>query len=90
MVDLGRASAPCSAEEADEILATLKDQYDYQDHPWTPGQTEKRNKVGEALREAASTIIACVPPSADRSVALRKLREAQKDANSAIVHEGKY
>jgi hypothetical protein len=34
-------------------------------------------------------IIETVPPSPDRSVAIRKLREARMDCNSAITFDGK-
>jgi hypothetical protein len=66
----------------------LKDLFVY--HPWTEEQIEKGNKVREALANAAKAIIENVPPSPDRTVALRKIREARMDANSAITHNGKY
>jgi hypothetical protein len=66
----------------------LKDLFVY--HPWTEEQIEKGNKVREALASAAKAIIENVPPSPDRTVALRKIREARMDANSAITHNGKY
>ena len=42
------------------------------------------------LAHAVKIIVANVPESADRSVAIRKIREARMDANSAITHHGKY
>lgn len=44
--------------------------------------------VAEEL--AVKTIVGCVPPSPDRSAAIRKIREARMDCNSAITHGGKY
>jgi hypothetical protein len=68
--------------------AELKDVFDY--HPWTPEQIAKGTTVREALAQAFKAIVENVPPSADRSAALRKIREARMDANSAITHGGKY
>lgn len=89
MVDLSRVSRipPCDVDE-DALNETLADQYAY--HPWTPEKIAAGNIVREALIDAAKAIILNVPPGPDRSVALRKLREARMDANSAITHGGKY
>jgi hypothetical protein len=70
-----------SDEEVADIMAY---------HPWTPEQVADGVKVREALGNAMKVIVASVPPSADRSAALRKLREARMDANSAITHGGRY
>jgi hypothetical protein len=69
-------------------LEDVDDAFQY--HPWTPEQIESGNKVRKALAEAVKTILREVPPSPDRSVAIRKIREARMDANSAITHNGKY
>ncbi len=66
----------------------LKDIFDY--HPWTPEQIESGKKIRETLAQAFKAIIEGCPPSADRTTALRKIREARMDANSAITHGGKY
>lgn len=66
----------------------VKDIFDY--HPWTPEQTAAGTLVREALGAAFKAIVENVPPSPDRTVALRKVREARMDANSAIAHHGKY
>jgi hypothetical protein len=71
-----------------EVSEALKDMFEYQ--PWTIDMQARGRLVREALELAAGVIIANVPPSPDRSVAIRKLREARMDANSAITHEGKY
>ncbi len=80
MTDLNRATT-LSDEEA-------KDLFVY--HPWTEEQIAKGNLVREALAKAAQVVVENVPPSPDRTVALRKIREARMDANSAITHNGKY
>lgn len=66
----------------------VKDVFDY--HPWTPEQIAAGNVVRAALGAAFKAVIENVPPSPDRTVALRKIREARMDANSAITHAGKY
>lgn len=66
----------------------LKNVMDY--HPWTPEKVEKGNKVRAALSEALRVIIETVPPSADRSAAIRKIRDCRMDCNSAITHDGSY
>lgn len=71
-----------------EVEEVLEDQYTY--HPWTDDQREDGEEVRRVLLNAAKTIVAVVPAGPDRSVALRKLREARMDANSAITHGGKY
>ena len=87
VVDLNRFQPKTEAEEliACEII---EDQYTY--HDWEQDQKTAGAIVVEALKTAALVIVTHVPPSADRSAALRKLREARMDANSAISHRGKY
>lgn len=68
--------------------AVIDDMFEY--HPWTPEQIQQGGKVRAALAEAFAVIIENVPASPDRSAALRKIREARMDANSAITHRGKY
>lgn len=72
----------------EQIKSLVDDMFTY--HSWTPEQIEKGKAVREALANAAVVIYENVPASADRSVAIRKLREARMDANSAITHNGKY
>ena len=80
--DIGRARV------VDEIVGkTLDEMFDYR--PWSEQQIDAGLMVRQALRAAAAVIISNVPPCPDRTVALRKLREARMDANSAITH-GKY
>ncbi len=70
------------------VLSNLRDCFEY--HPWDEEQTKIGGLVREALISAAEVILREVPPCPDRSVALRKLREARMDANSAITHRGKF
>jgi hypothetical protein len=82
MPDINRANL------TPEVEAVVDDMFEY--HPWTTEQTENGYRVRVALIAAAKVIIACVPPSPDRTVAIRKLREVRTDCNSAITHGGKY
>ncbi|MES2137023.1 MAG: hypothetical protein V4502_08195 [Pseudomonadota bacterium] len=70
------------------MKASIHDAFEY--HPWTAEQTARGQAVRNALAEAVEVIVANVPPSPDRSAAIRKLREARMDANSAITHNGRY
>ncbi len=83
MVDLNREVEP--SVEAGEII---KDMFLY--HPWDQDQIRRGEQVRDSLMNAVRIIISCVPPSPDRTVAIRKLREARMDCNSAITHGGKY
>lgn len=58
-------------------------------HAPTPEQIPKYHAVREAARAFAEVIVANCPPSADRSDALRKIREAAMTANSAIALDGR-
>lgn len=57
-------------------------------HPWSSEKIAKGQEVRRALGEALRVIINNVPPSADRSAAIRKLRECRMDCNSAITFNG--
>ena len=71
-----------------ELEKTVEDAFSY--HDWSEDQIAAGQRVRNALQLAFLQIIRDVPPGPDRSVALRKLREARMDANSAITHGGKY
>ncbi len=58
-------------------------------HDWNDEQKEASKPVREALVKAFKAIVQHVPPGPDRSSALRKLREAEWAANSAITHGGR-
>lgn len=66
----------------------IEDIFNY--HSWDEEKIQKGTQVKNALKEAYKVILNVVPASPDRSVALRKLREARMDCNSAITHCGKY
>lgn len=59
-------------------------------HVWDDEQKEAGKNVVEALIEAARVALVNVPDCPDRTVGLRKLREARMDFNSAITHRGKF
>lgn len=82
-VDFTRAT-----ELTPEVAQAIEDAFDY--HPWSPLQVEAGKEVRAALAHACKVIVSVVPPGPDRNAALRKIREARMDANSAITHGGKY
>lgn len=71
-----------------EIESIVDDMFEY--HVWDTRKIESGKKVRQALAEAVKVIVEHVPASEDRSTAIRKIREARMDANSAITHGGKY
>jgi hypothetical protein len=71
-----------------ELEAAVDDMFEY--HPWNEEQQRTGKNVREILAHAVKVIVATVPPSPDRTVAIRKIREARMDCNSAITHGGKY
>jgi hypothetical protein len=85
-MDLSRALV--TPDQLDEAEKQIEDVFTY--HAWTPEQITQGNAVRWALQKAFLVILQNVPPSPDRTVALRKLREARMDANSAITHNGRY
>jgi hypothetical protein len=82
-VDLNRAYGPLTEQTSKDIDAV----FEYQ--PWNEEQIAAGKKVREALAAAFKAIVQHVPPGPDRSVALRKLREARMDANSALTFGGR-
>lgn len=71
-----------------EVEAEIRDVFEY--HAWTEDMVAKGKEVRESLIEAVKVIVRNVPPGPDRDVAIRKIREARMDCNSAITHAGKY
>jgi hypothetical protein len=72
----------------DEVSAAVDDAFEY--HKWTVEQVQAGKLIRQALATAVKAIIAGAPPGPDRTVAIRKVREARMDANSAISHNGRY
>ena len=72
----------------DDTAAVVDDMFTY--HPWTAEQIVTGHRVRTILADAVKQIIHDVPPCPDRSAAIRKLREARMDCNSAIAHGGRY
>ena len=77
-----------ATELTPEVEKQVADAFDY--HAWTPAQINAGAIVRKALVAAVSAIIVNVPPGPDRTVAIRKLREAKMDACSAITNGGVY
>jgi hypothetical protein len=75
-------------EVTNEVVDTAKDMFEY--HPWDDQQNLHGALIRKALQDAFLVILVNAPPCPDRSAALRKLREARMDCNSAITHSGKY
>lgn len=71
-----------------EVADAIKDAFEY--HPWDEDKIKCGAAVREALIGAVKVIIMYVPAGPDRTVAIRKIREARMDCNSAITHGGKY
>lgn len=71
-----------------EVVHQIEDAFEY--HAWSPEMVDRGKAVRQALIRAIMVIIENVPPGPDRSVAIRKIREARMDSNSAITHNGKY
>lgn len=83
MVDFNKTSL------VDEgIMAEVDALFEYQ--PWDEKQILCGKQIRKCLADTFIQILACVPPCDDRSAALRKIREARMDCNSAITHKGKY
>lgn len=57
---------------------------------WDQDMVDRGTLVRVALANAVKVMVENVPPCPDRSTAIRKIREARMDANSAITHAGKY
>jgi hypothetical protein len=83
MVDFTRAT-----QLDTEVEAAIDDAFEY--HKWNGDQVTHGAVIRKALADAVKAIVAGAPPCPDRSAAIRKLREARMDANSAITHGGKY
>ena len=65
----------------------LEKLFSYQ--PLTPEMQEHFEAVAKACEHAARVIVAHVPPSADRTLAIQHLVDARMRANSAIALDGR-
>lgn len=77
-----------ATEVTPEVAAAIDDAFVY--HAWDAEMVRRGSLVREALSNAVKVIVANVPAGPDRTVAIRKVREARMDANSAITHKGRY
>jgi len=82
-VDFTRAT-----EVTPAVAQAIEDAFEY--HPWDEGQQSAGGLVRRVLADAVKIIVQYVPLGPDRTVAIRKIREARMDCNSAITHAGKY
>ena len=72
-----------------EVEAAIDDAFAYR--KWAAAaQVASGKRVVQALASAVKVIISDVPPCPDRTVAIRKIREARMDCKSAITHGGQY
>lgn len=71
-----------------EVAQAIDDAFDY--HEWDERKINQGRAVRAALAEAVKVIVENVPPCPDRTTAIRKIREARMDANSAITHDGRW
>jgi len=77
-----------ATELTPEVDKAIEDVFEY--HKWSDEQCIRGGLVRKVLADAVRMIVAQVPAGPDRTVALRKIREARMDCNSAITHGGKY
>jgi len=57
-------------------------------HDPSEDQVDRYNEIREKAKELARVILALCPPCADRSAAIRKVREAVMTANASIALHG--
>lgn len=58
-------------------------------HPPTNAQVERYQRIRDEGHRFAAIITALIPPCADRTAAIRKVREAVMTANAAIACGGR-
>jgi len=66
-----------------EILTEL-----FKYHPPTPEQLPKYAAINQAAKNLAEVILQNCPPSADRSAAIRLIRDARMTANASVALNG--
>jgi hypothetical protein len=57
-------------------------------HPPTPGTLPKFQAINQAAKNFAEVVLQNCPSSADRSAAIRLIRDARMTANAAIALNG--
>jgi len=77
-----------ATELTPEVIDSIEDAFEY--HSWGQDEVVRGKLVRHALADAVKAIVANVPPCPDRCAAIRKIREARMDSNSAITHKGRY
>jgi len=71
--------------EAEKVW--LRDVFHY--HTPSEAQLQQYIRIRDGAGDFARVVMLTCPPSADRSAALRKIREAVMTANASIALEGK-
>jgi hypothetical protein len=72
-----------------QARATIEDIFRHRS--WDNQQQDAAaQQVHDILAQAAGIVVGNVPPSPDRTVALRQLRECAMNCDSAILNGGKY
>lgn len=77
-----------ATELTPEVAAAIDDAFEY--HAWGAEEVRKGALVRGALANAVKMIVDNIPPGPDRTVAIRKVREARMDCNSALTFGGRY
>lgn len=78
--DCGTAVRPMTSEE---VLAEL-----FRYHPPTEATLPKFAAINQAAKNFAEVVLQNCPPSADRSAAIRLIRDARMTANAAVALNG--
>jgi hypothetical protein len=81
--DCGQISTSAPRMPDSEILAEL-----FKYHPPTPETLPKFAAINQAAKNFAEIILQNCPPSADRSAAIRSIRDARMTANAAVALNG--
>lgn len=79
---MGTASAPRCMTDS-EILAEL-----FKYHPPTADTLPKFAAINQAAKNFAEIVLQNCPSSADRSAAIRSIRDARMTANAAVALNG--
>lgn len=59
-------------------------------HPMSEEKQARGLLVRKAAADLIKVIVANIPPSPDRTVAIRKIRESRMDCMSALTFDGRY